>query len=78
MPVLLAALIALLLSSVAYADGVEVRSGRHEGFTRLILALPERVDFEITNDEEAANIFFSDQTLTFQLQNLIILLPPRI
>ena len=65
MPFFLAAFCALILSTIAHAESVEVRSGRHDGFTRLILELPERVDFKITNEAEEAHISFADQTLTF-------------
>ena len=56
---------ALLWASITSAQVVQVRSGQHDDFTRLIVELPKRLDVQIKNDDGAATIRFPNQDLTF-------------
>lgn len=59
------ALAAMFWASAVTAQVVQVRSGQHDGFTRLIVELPERLEVQIENKDRAATITFPNQALTF-------------
>ncbi len=46
------------------AQVIEMRSGEHEAFTRLTLALPERADWSIIPVDGGAHVRFSDEDLS--------------
>ncbi|MEO3413217.1 hypothetical protein AAFO92_01035 [Roseovarius sp. CAU 1744] len=54
----------------ANAQPVEVRSGQHDGFIRLIVDLPERVAVNIENWHEEAHVTFPGQELTFDTSRI--------
>lgn len=60
-------LLALSLAAPALAQSVPVRSGAHDGFDRLVIYLPRRLDYRIEPLEGGATIVFDTQTLRFDL-----------
>lgn len=56
----------LAIACATNAQTVEVRSGQHEGFIRLIIDLPERVDVKIENWRDEATITLPGQQFTFE------------
>ncbi len=52
-------------ATASLAQDVEVRSGRHDDFIRLIVDLPRRMDLKIEQREDIATVIFPDQQLTF-------------
>jgi len=60
-------LLALSLAAPALAQSVPVRSGAHDGFDRLVIYLPRRLDYRVEPLEGGATIVFDTQTLRFDL-----------
>ncbi len=65
MRLLIAVVCSLAFAGSVNAQTVEVRSGQHDGFIRLIVDLPERVDVKIDNWREQANIALPGRKFTF-------------
>ncbi len=61
----LAFVIGCLVSTSALAQSVEVRSGRHDDFVRLIVDLPSRTETAVENGRDAATVTFQNKSLTF-------------
>ena len=53
------------LAAAAAAQPVEIRSGQHESFTRLIVDLPERAEFEVQNFARQAQVSFPGRSFAF-------------
>ena len=54
------AFVTLILSSVAAtAQSLVLRSGEHEGFTRIVMTLPEETQWQITSDDGVLRLRFS-------------------
>ena len=65
MRVTLAVCLVLGIFSAASAQTVEVRSGKHETFIRLVVDLPSRIDATIENERDHATISFKNRNLKF-------------
>lgn len=63
---LIAALYSVAFACSVNAQTVEVRSGQHDGFIRLIVDLPERVDVKIENWREEATVTLPGRKFTFE------------
>ena len=61
----LSLLLLVAFAQSAYAQTVSVRSGAHDSFTRLVLNLPERLDWVIENTESGASVVFPQSNVTF-------------
>lgn len=65
-----AALCALWLAALvspACAQTVQVRSGAHDGFDRLVLDMPERRSWRVVPGEDGASVIFEGAALRFDL-----------
>ncbi|MEQ8900958.1 MAG: hypothetical protein RID11_10190 [Roseovarius sp.] len=64
---ILLAVLMLLLPVCATAQAVVVRSGAHEGFTRLVLDMPARIDWRLVPHDGGASISFAGPPLALDL-----------
>lgn len=55
----------MLVSGSAMAETVLVRSGAHEGYSRLVLDMPRQIPFEQSGDGQTRNLAFAQDGLTF-------------
>src|SRR6056297_396549 len=60
----------LLLPVGTAAQAVAVRSGAHEGFTRLVLDMPRRVDWRLEPRDGGASISFAGPPLSLDLDGV--------
>ena len=63
----LAILIWMLLSTVVFGQTVEVKSGEHGGFTRLVLELPKAADWQLGRTAEGYALQISGEPLQFDV-----------
>ncbi len=70
MRILLVSLSCVFLASSAIAQSIQVRSGQHDDFTRLIVDLPERFEIQIEQDTDTAKITFPGQSLKFDTSRI--------
>jgi hypothetical protein len=61
----LLALLLLLLPVAALSDPIPVRSGEHDSFTRLTIALPQRLPWRVTRRDRIADLVLDGPTLAF-------------
>ena len=66
MRLLMAVLYSASFGLAANAQAIDVRSGQHDGFVRLIIDLPERVEVKVENWREEAVITLPGQEFTFE------------
>ncbi|SEL54720.1 hypothetical protein SAMN05443999_10650 [Roseovarius azorensis] len=62
---LLLALLFCLLGQTGIAQTVQIRSGDHEGFTRLVMTLPARIEWQTETREGGASLVFARPGLVF-------------
>ena len=60
----------LLLPVCAAAQTVVVRSGAHDGFTRLVLDMPARIDWRLVPREGGASVSFAGPPLSLDLDRV--------
>jgi len=58
-------LLLVAFAQSAYAQTVSIRSGAHDGFTRLVLNLPERLEWVIESTESGASVAFPKSNVAF-------------
>ncbi|MFN3207689.1 MAG: hypothetical protein ACE369_01545 [Roseovarius sp.] len=61
----LAILLLLCVPQAMQAQQVGVRSGEHEGFSRLVFSLPARIEWSLENGPDSARLRFPGSDLTF-------------
>lgn len=61
----LLALLLLLLPVAALSDPIPVRSGEHDTFTRLTIALPQRLPWRVTRQDRIADLVLDGPALAF-------------
>ncbi|KRS11305.1 hypothetical protein XM53_17150 [Roseovarius atlanticus] len=66
----LAILVSAIWPLAVQAQGVSVRSGDHEDFTRLVFNLPSRTDWTIENTEDEAVLRFARRGLSFDISKV--------
>ncbi|MCV3269878.1 tetratricopeptide repeat protein [Roseobacter sinensis] len=71
----LAGLIALLFAGAAHSNPIVVRSGDHEGFTRLVLRLPENVTWELIEEPGLKTISFRGHDAGFNVSRVFDVIP---
>jgi len=64
-PLWAAAIAFALWAGSALAQGVVVRAGEHESFTRLVVNLPDRIAYTLSRSEGGADLVFDRKGLTF-------------
>ena len=60
----------LLLPVCAAAQTVVVRSGAHDGFTRLVLDMPDRIDWRLVPRKGGASVSFAGPPLSLDLDRV--------
>lgn len=75
MIVRLLAFVLFLLASPAMALQVAVRSGEHDGFSRLVFLTPSKTKWSLTETGNDFRINFERQDLTFDLTNVFRYIP---
>ncbi|NRA99976.1 MAG: hypothetical protein HRU32_09175 [Rhodobacteraceae bacterium] len=71
----IACCIALILPTLAAAQNVTVRGGEHPDFTRIVLELPEALEWEFSVAEDGAVFSTKDQNITYDLSRAFELIP---
>jgi len=64
-----------VFGALANAQSFPVRSGEHETFTRLVFQLPERVDFDLTTQDQQATLSFEISNWNPDLSNVFNRIP---
>lgn len=63
----------LFLSAIpALAERVLVRSGEHQGFTRLVFNLPRKMDWELANKDGVDTLLFPGSSIEFDLKEAFL------
>lgn len=75
MAVRLLAVLLVLWAGPGLAQTVVVRGGEHEGFTRLVFNLPERLDYELTRSAGAARLKLARRGLTLDTRSVFERVP---
>jgi hypothetical protein len=70
-------LLAMLLATPLAAETVRVRSGEHEGFSRLVLEFSERPTWRLEERSGAAELVFSPEGWTFDLADVFSRIPRK-
>lgn len=65
----------LCLPLAAWSQNVPVRSGEHEGFTRLTLSMPQRTEWRITRTDRLLTLAFEDLQPVFDLARALQRIP---
>jgi len=71
---LLAVLLTLCAGQVS-AQAITVRAGEHEGFTRLVFYLPERIPFDLARQENTAILSFERPGIVFDTSTVFQRVP---
>lgn len=75
MRLLMGALAWLTLAGAAMAQAVNVLSGEHDGFSRLVFDLPERMAYEISLSDREGRITFERSGLQWRTDSVFDLVP---
>lgn len=70
-----AAVLMLGLPQMAQAEPVRVKSGEHEGFSRLVLYLPGHVEWRLEQDGKTAGLVFDRRDLQFRTGQVFDFIP---
>ena len=66
---------AVVVAGYAEAQTIVTRSGEHEDFTRLVMRLPEGVEWSLTQNENVATVNVGSPTAVFNTQSVFDLIP---
>ncbi|WP_300056581.1 hypothetical protein [uncultured Roseobacter sp.] len=68
-------LVGLCIASMGYASPIVVRSGDHEGFTRLVMQLPNDADWQVTENPGLKIVTISDHSEGFDINRVFDVIP---
>lgn len=64
-----------MLAGTAGAQSIAVRSGEHEGFTRLVLTLPRSSEWRLSRTDDGYALSLAEKGMRFDLSDVFRLIP---